>query len=191
MPDDPLLAARMSPASSYHTTVDCVTEQGDWNSQHLDVERWLEQAFAETLAVLDLPFAHHYECTVVLTDNAHVQTLNATYRQQDKPTNILSFPSLDLVENVPISALLDTPYVHLGDMFFAYETVMAEMALLPEGLGWHYYLTHLFVHGLLHLFGYDHEKDAEAEHMEGLENIILKNMGHPQPYPTLCSSIFI
>jgi probable rRNA maturation factor len=108
------------------------------------------------------------EASLMLTDDTMMRDLNRTYRSQDKPTNVLAFPGLDTMD-VP-----GTP-VMLGDVVVAYETAAAEAAHSRTALADH--LSHLIVHGILHLLGHDHESDADAERMEGLESLALASLG--------------
>lgn len=114
------------------------------------------------------------EMSITLTDDAHIQVLNREWRDIDKPTNVLSFPAPDLPEDME-----DAPQP-LGDVIVAYETLRREAEL--EGKPITHHLTHLVVHGTLHLLGYDHLEDDEAEEMEGLERQILDGLGIDDPY---------
>lgn len=118
------------------------------------------------------------DVAVVLTSDAEVRTLNAQFRNQDKPTNVLSFPATD---NFAPHHLADEP-LPLGDIIIAHETVLREAG--DEGKPPLHHLTHLTVHGLLHLAGFDHGTDAEAERMEALESDILASLDIPDPYLT-------
>lgn len=118
------------------------------------------------------------EISVVLTDNIAVHALNHQYREKDKPTNILSFAMLD-GENGWAAPDAPGPCA-LGDLVLAYETVLAEAEL--EGKPFAEHFTHLIVHGTLHLLGYDHIDDEEAETMESLEIQILSGFGLQDPY---------
>lgn len=113
--------------------------------------------------------------TVVLTDDAEIQILNRDWRGFDKPTNVLSFPAVPSPggENQPGHGVL-------GDVIIAFETVKREAA--EEGKPFANHLSHLAVHGYLHLIGYDHDTDAKAEIMEGLERKTLASLGIPDPY---------
>jgi probable rRNA maturation factor len=111
---------------------------------------------------------------VALADDAHVRTLNRTYRGKDAPTNVLSFPAPALPAGVA------TPTALLGDIILAEETVVREAVELDVSPGHHFDL--LVVHGLLHLLGYDHETEDEAREMEGLEIAILADLGIEDPY---------
>ncbi len=118
------------------------------------------------------------EVSVRFADDAEVRTLNRQYRQKDKPTNVLSFPMVqaDLIEALSN----DDGEQLLGDIVLAAETCAAEAAEKGSSLADH--ATHLIVHGTLHLLGYDHERDDEAERMERLERTVLERLGLPDPY---------
>jgi probable rRNA maturation factor len=116
------------------------------------------------------------ELAVMLTDDAGIRTLNNNWRGIDKPTNVLSFPALPPTGPVGPD---DAPRM-LGDIAIAYETVRKEAD--EEQKPFDHHLSHLAVHGYLHLIGYDHENDADAEAMESLETEILAQLGIPDPY---------
>ena len=120
------------------------------------------------------------ELSVLFSDNAAIQELNRDWRGKDKPTNILSFPSLP--DPMPTIVIEDenNPPLCLGDMALAFETVAFE-AKNRNILIWHH-VMHLLVHGLLHLVGHDHDNDDQAEIMERLEIAILAGMGINNPY---------
>jgi len=112
------------------------------------------------------------EMSVILTDDASIRALNRDWRKLDKPTNVLSFPAATpKIAGVP--ALL-------GDVVVAYETLAREAAEEDKPILHH--LAHLVVHGYLHLLGYDHETDSEADAMEGLERQILAHLNIADPY---------
>jgi len=116
-----------------------------------------------------------FEISVTFTDDAAIQALNKEHRGKDKATNVLSFPAYDPeVPHPPGEG------VHLGDIVFAYETIAREAEAQSKAFEDH--LTHLVVHGTLHLLGYDHEGDREAEEMEALEISILRQLGIKNPY---------
>lgn len=116
------------------------------------------------------------ELAVMLTDDPGIRTLNNNWRGIDKPTNVLSFPALQ-----PEGARKpgDAPRM-LGDIAIAYETTRREAD--AEGKPFEHHLSHLAIHGFLHLIGYDHENDVDAEEMESLETEILERLGIPDPY---------
>ena len=108
--------------------------------------------------------------TILLTNDAEIKTFNAQYRAKNKPTNVLSFPDGDVVDGV----------TQLGDIALAYETITREAA--EQGKLLKHHISHLSVHGVLHLLGYDHEADRDAKAMETLEIAILARMGIANPY---------
>ena len=116
------------------------------------------------------------ELAVMLTDDLGIRTLNSNWRGIDKPTNVLSFPALQPAGGHEPD---DAPRM-LGDIAIAYQTTRREAD--DEQKPFSHHLSHLAVHGFLHLVGYDHEKDGEAEVMESLERDILAGLGIPDPY---------
>ncbi len=115
------------------------------------------------------------EVSVALTSDSAVRKLNGLYRGKDKPTNVLSFPAGLSARDLPRGASLP-----LGDVAVAYGTCAREAKIEGKSLKSH--LSHLMVHGVLHLLGYDHEDDADAEIMERLERRILARLGIKDPY---------
>jgi probable rRNA maturation factor len=106
--------------------------------------------------------------TLLLADDAALQALNREFRGKDKPTDVLSFPSLPM----------DRPF--LGDIAIAYDVFAVDAAIQGKTLEDH--LCHLIIHGYLHLLGYDHEIDTEADAMEALETMALASLGIANPY---------
>ena len=119
------------------------------------------------------------EISIRLTDDEEVQALNLHYRQKDKPTNVLSFPMVqpDLLDGLNNG---DDGEVLLGDIIHARGVCEREAA--EKGVTTAEHATHLLVHGTLHLLGYDHIDDKEAEAMEDLERVALKSLGIDDPY---------
>jgi probable rRNA maturation factor len=140
-----------------------------------DAEAVIHRAVATAAEIVDAGFGEA-ELAVMLTDDAGIRTLNLNWRGVDKPTNVLSFPALP-----PAGAggPDDAPRM-LGDIAIAYETTRTEAD--DEQKPFDHHLSHLAVHGFLHLIGYDHEKDDDAEAMETLEAEILAQLGIPDPY---------
>ncbi|WP_137820136.1 rRNA maturation RNase YbeY [Pseudomonas sp. 2FG] len=112
------------------------------------------------------------ELTIRLVDEPEARELNHSYRHKDYATNVLSFPA-----DVP-DELLDIPL--LGDLVICVPVVAREAAEQGKTLEAHW--AHLVIHGCLHLLGYDHIEDEEAAEMEGLEQQLLAELGHPDPY---------
>ena len=142
---------------------------------------WDEWAtMTATAAAAEMPAIAHPNVLVslVLGDDAEVHALNKEWRDRDKPTNVLSFPMLDADELADIG---DTIPTMLGDIVMAHGICAREAIEKSVALANH--ATHLLVHGLLHLAGYDHEtSDADAEEMEALEVRILQRLGIADPY---------
>jgi probable rRNA maturation factor len=151
-----------------------------------DATDWDALAEAATLAaVARSPFAGiadadaAIEIAVRLTSDAEVHALNAGYREKDKPTNVLSFPMLEASELAGL-ANSGAPEVLLGDIILARGVCEAEAA--EKGISVAAHATHLIVHGTLHLLGFDHIDDREAESMEALERAAMADLGHADPY---------
>ena len=128
-----------------------------------DILRWVTAAVGDAMAEAQL--------TVRITDEAEIRELNATYRGKDKPTNVLSFP----FEAPPG---VDIPL--LGDIIVCAAVVAREAQEQGKPLEAHW--AHMVIHGTLHLLGYDHIEETEAEEMEGLEIRLLRDLGYANPY---------
>ncbi|MER8804927.1 rRNA maturation RNase YbeY [Mesorhizobium sp. M0998] len=150
--------------------IDIAIEAGDWPDEAVLmrlVDHAVSAAFAETGA------DGRSELSIVFSDDARIRTLNAGWRGKDKPTNVLSFPAFPFARGGPLAPML-------GDIVLAAETVAREAALEDKPIEDH--ISHLVIHGLLHLLGYDHETDAEAELMEATERAALARLAIPDPY---------
>ncbi|PSO20516.1 rRNA maturation RNase YbeY [Bradyrhizobium sp. MOS003] len=145
-----------------------------WQSEP-DSEAVIQRAVAAAAESVDEDVADA-EVAVMLTDDAGIRTLNSNWRGIDKPTNVLSFPALQPESEWKPG---DAPRM-LGDIAIAYETMRREAD--EEQKPFDHHLSHLAVHGFLHLIGYDHENDGDAEEMEALETQILAHLGIPDPY---------
>ncbi|MES2897015.1 rRNA maturation RNase YbeY [Phenylobacterium sp. LH3H17] len=145
--------------------IDLEIEDQAWLAAEPDAEALALAVTQATLAYIDFTEG---SVTLLLTDDQSVRELNLRFRQKDSATNVLSFPAPQ------------NPERHLGDVALAYGVCAREAAEQGKPLGHH--LQHLVAHGVLHLVGYDHETDAEAEQMEGLERVILAGLGVPDPY---------
>ncbi|HEY8573461.1 rRNA maturation RNase YbeY [Phenylobacterium sp.] len=145
--------------------IDIEIEEAAWSYAEADAEALARRAGE---AVLLGEGADGEHVTVLLTDDATVHALNARFREKDAPTNVLSFPAPP------------NPEKHLGDVALAYGVCAREAAEQGKPLAHH--LQHLVAHGVLHLLGYDHMTDSEAEAMEGLERVVLAGLGVPDPY---------
>ncbi len=149
-------------------TISVTVEAEGWHNLG-DIEALVMQAVAA------VPHVNACSIDVLLTDDAEIRRLNLEFRKQDKATNVLSFPAPKLP--VPQGEV-----AHLGDLVLACETVVQEATDAGKPVDHH--VTHLVVHAMLHLLGYDHETDAEAEEMEQQERVILAKLGIADPYLT-------
>ncbi|MCC0035182.1 MAG: rRNA maturation RNase YbeY [Hoeflea sp.] len=152
-------------------------EAGEWGEVEA-IEALAQTALAA--AVRDLaeregqPFPETPpEVSLVLADDAMMVDINSQWRNQPKPTNVLSFPAFPLVPG-------GQPGPMLGDIILARETIEREAADLGKPVDAH--ITHLIVHGFLHLFGYDHIENSDAEKMEAIETRILTSLDLSDPY---------
>jgi len=161
------LVSSVLPLTEVLVVADC------WQTEP-EVETVIHRAINAAAEIADADVGEA-ELAVMLTDDAGIRTLNNNWRGIDKPTNVLSFPALQPTAGAPA----DAPRM-LGDIAIAYETTRKEAD--DEERPFDHHLSHLAVHGFLHLIGYDHEKDDDAEAMEGLEREILAQLGIPDPY---------
>jgi probable rRNA maturation factor len=152
--------------------IDLLVEGGDWPPEP-ELETMVHEAVAAAMAETGAVAAQAPELSVVFADDAHVSKLNAQWRGKDKPTNVLSFPAFPPKRGAALPPLL-------GDIVLAAETVSREAALERKPVRHH--ITHLVIHGFLHLLGYDHETGEEAEEMEAVERRALARLAIPDPY---------
>jgi probable rRNA maturation factor len=152
--------------------VDVVIESDAWQALP-DAEAIVHRAIALAAAAGVMTNHPGTEVSVMLCDDATIAGLNARWRGQARPTNVLSFPA-------PPARTASGRRMPLGDIAIAYETVAREAREQGKPVADH--LSHLVVHGLLHLLGYDHQADGEAERMERLERDILARIGIADPY---------
>lgn len=147
-------------------------QAGDWADE--DALQLLAAAAVEAvLAEIGQEAPESAELSLLFTDDAHIRVLNRDWRGKDRPTNVLSFPAFQIAPGDPVPPMA-------GDIALAFETVRKEAGL--EDKPFDHHLSHLIVHGLLHLLGYDHEDDEEAETMEALERASLARLAIPDPY---------
>ena len=156
-----------------HPTTEVLVVADCWQNEP-EADAVIQRAIAAAADTVDEDVADA-EIAVMLTDDSGIRTLNSNWRGIDKPTNVLSFPALQ----APAGAPSDAPRM-LGDIAIAFETTRKEAD--DEQKPFDHHLSHLAVHGFLHLVGYDHENDDDAETMESLETEILAKLGIPDPY---------
>jgi probable rRNA maturation factor len=146
------------------TAIDVLVQSPLWDKE-LAATETVERAIALAASQIDAPEG---EVAVMLADDETIRVLNRDWRKIDQPTNVLSFPAPGGASGM------------LGDIVIAYETLARESA--DENKALLHHLAHLSVHGFLHLMGYDHQNDSEAEAMERLETAILARLGIADPY---------
>ncbi len=169
--------------------VEIAVEDPRWEAADFDLQALAERAAGMALEAAGTP-PGEWSVSVLATDDAEIAKLNAEWRGKEKPTNVLSWPAFGLAPpepgarppHPPGRAPHDPPDepVCLGDVALAWETIMREAG--ETGLEAEAHLTHLILHGVLHLLGYDHETDADAALMEGLESRALAAAGYADPY---------
>lgn len=152
--------------------VDLSVEAGDWPPE-AELTALVDAAVAAVLGETGATAATSVELSLLFTDDRRMRELNAGWRGKDKPTNVLSFPAFPVRPGSPLPPLL-------GDIALGAETVAREAVL--DGKPRDHHISHLVVHGLLHLMGYDHEDDEEAQVMEDFERRILAVLAIPDPY---------
>jgi probable rRNA maturation factor len=155
-------------------TVEVIVESPSWDARP-EAENIVRAVLMQAADVIGTDFSKS-TVAVLLTDDAAMRRLNAQWRDIDKPTNVLSFPA------APQLAATEDEAKPLGDIAIACETTAREAR--DEHKHFAHHLAHLAVHGFLHLLGYDHESEAQAETMERLERDILQRFGVPDPYLT-------
>lgn len=157
----------MSPAFQ----IDISLEAGDWPPE-TELLAFADRAFKAASEEAGLSFTDGAEVSLVFTGDDSIATLNQAWRGKSGPTNVLTFPQAEppAISAVPL----------LGDIIFADGVMRKEAAEL--NISFEAHLSHLLVHGLLHIFGYDHENDKDAEEMETLETAILEKLGYDNPY---------
>ena len=154
-------------------TIDVLVESPLWSGI-----AGIESCVRRTVAAALPPDHADCELAVVLTDDHSMRALNARFRGSDTATNVLSFPT-PRPSRPPADQSRGEP-ISLGDIVIAFETAQAEAA--AEGKEFGHHVAHLLVHGVLHLLGYDHHADPEAEAMEARERAILMQLDMPDPY---------
>jgi probable rRNA maturation factor len=152
--------------------IEIAIEYAPWE-KHAALEVVIGRALRQAVVTTGVHLLDGAEVSVLLCDDEFIAGLNKQWRDRDAPTNVLSFPAGDVAGDLAAAPLL-------GDIIIAYETVAREAA--EENKSFQDHFTHLAVHGFLHLLGFDHISDEEAEEMEGLERDILAVLGIDDPY---------
>lgn len=158
-----------------------IVKSKSWNNflQQIDINNCVSNIFDVVIKVLNYNISKKkiIELSITFTDDKEIQKINKQFRNCDKPTNVLSFP---MYENEFLNVLQFENYLPIGDIILSYDTVLKES--LEQDKTFENHLVHLVVHSILHLFGFDHIKDDDADKMEGLEIKILGVLGIENPY---------
>jgi len=152
--------------------IEVILEDARWEAAGLEV---LSGPAARQALAVTGRLEYGFEIVIMGCDDARIASLNADFRGKPVPTNVLSWPA---TENPPTKGAM--PEIGLGDIAIAFDTCTHEAA--EKGISVQDHVTHLVIHGVLHLLGYDHMNDTEAEEMEALEIIALAKLGIDNPY---------
>ena len=166
---DRISSAMMPNASSFTVLVDIVKQNENWNTQEIQKAKCAAQCSIRHVAQHargELPRGEPPSLALVFADNAFVQNLNQRFRSIDKPTNVLAFPAGEKTL--------------LGDVIIAREVLLQEAE--DKNISPEHHAAHLAAHGTLHLLGFDHQNQKDANIMEQLEITILKTLGIDNPY---------
>lgn len=168
--------------------VEIIKNYSKW-SEHKQINKALIKKIAQNILSRFTSFSKvkQFELSILLTDSEEILTLNKQFRNIEKATNVLSFPTIelnwqDLFNDVDteLEFLIDSDYMHLGDIAFCYEVIHNESSEQKKTFENHF--IHLLIHSILHLIGFDHQNDTEANIMENLEIEILAHFGISSPY---------
>lgn len=143
-------------------SADILINFSSWE-KHPGLKELIKIAIKQTVSNVDTK--GYNEISILLTSDTQIQQLNRQYRSINQPTNVLSFPS-------------EKP--HLGDIILSYEYIQKELINLNKKFEEH--ISHLIIHGTLHLYGFDHENDKNADAMENMERHIMSELGYNDPY---------
>jgi probable rRNA maturation factor len=166
--------------------VDIVLKSKKWQQETLiekQIKKICQNLFPLTPIAFLLKRKTIAELSISLVNDQSIKKINNQFRQKNKATNVLSFPSLDenLIKKIGVKKVINRKkYFFLGDVILAYETIKKEAEIEKKKFLDH--LTHLILHSILHLIGLDHENEKEAEIMEKLEVKILKKLKIKNPY---------
>ena len=164
-------------------TTDILINDKVWKSQNPKIRSFVKRVVLNIIPQIKigelLKNDAEIEISIVLTNDAEVQILNKNYRKKDRPTNVLSFPTFD-AKDMENDIFFKQNFITLGDIILSFQTIKKEAEEQNKTFDNH--LTHLIIHSILHLIGYDHETKNEAKIMEQLEIDLLKKLAINNPY---------
>lgn len=162
-------------------TIEIAQDNDEWDSYKEINPKLFEEILEEVLKNYpNFSKAQNIELSILLTNDKRIKKLNQEFRNENSATNVLSFPDLDIDFSQILEFKPDLDYIYLGDIAFAFETISEEVK--KKNIPFLNHFKHLLVHSTLHLLGYDHMNDTEAEIMQDIEVKILKKLSIPSPY---------
>jgi len=158
-----------------------IIEHKPWKMEPFAKKKVIANIISETLKAI--PAFHSIkdlEIAVLLTNDEKMQQLNDEFRDKNKPTNVLSFPDVEIKPHELLEFLDAKEYIYIGDIAVGYDVIKLEA--IEAGITMRDHFTHMLVHGILHLIGYDHMNDKDEKEMMDLEIRILQRLGIDSPY---------
>ena len=161
--------------------VEIAQEEEKWDAHHeLNVDCATEIVKKILQKYPNFSKANEIELSLLFTNDTKIKSLNNEFRNKNKATNVLSFPDIEINWRSILEFEVNNEYMYLGDVAFSYETIKQEALL--KSISFEDHFKHLLIHAILHLIGYDHMNDEEAEVMETIETEILNSFGIKSPY---------
>ena len=162
-------------------TIEIAQDNDEWDSYKEINPKLFEEILEEVLKNYpNFSKVQNIELSILLTNDKRIKKLNQEFRNENSATNVLSFPDLDIDFSQILEFKPDLDYIYIGDIAFAFETISEEVK--KKNIPFLNHFKHLLVHSTLHLLGYDHMNDTEAEIMQDIEVKILKKLSIPSPY---------
>jgi probable rRNA maturation factor len=161
--------------------IEIIKAYQNWKSHNFINKKFVKKIVTTILnQYQNLTKVAEFEVAILLTNNDEMLRLNKQFRNKTKPTNVLSFPDIELDFRHLLEFTPDLDYMYLGDIAFGYEII--ENEAMSQGKTFEDHFTHLLIHSILHLIGFDHQDDEEANIMESLEITLLKDFAIASPY---------
>lgn len=161
--------------------IEIIKAYQNWKSHNFINKKFVKKIVTTILnQYQNLTKVAEFEVAILLTNNDEMLRLNKQFRNKTKATNVLSFPDIELDFRHLLEFTPDLDYMYLGDIAFGYEII--ENEAMSQGKTFEDHFTHLLIHSILHLIGFDHQDDEEANIMESLEITLLKDFAIASPY---------
>lgn len=161
--------------------IEIAQEFDGWNDfLELDTDYFVEIVERILIQYPNFVKTKEFELSVLLTDNIQIKSLNAEFRGKNITTNVLSFPDTEIDWRKIVEFSVNPDYMYLGDIAFCFEVIVQESN--SKSIKFQDHFKHLAIHAILHLIGYDHMNEIEAETMEAIEVKILNSFGISSPY---------